>query len=74
MTILILYNIIRKRKITIYSSTKPQFYDLCYVLYFFKNAYSSITLKILNLHIKDPNIFAFYKYALQLCLHNCIPY
>ena len=30
-----------------------------WVLYFFKYAYSSITLRILNLHNKSPTIFAF---------------
>ena len=38
---------------------KPNFMSSpCYVLYFSKYAYSSITLKIKNLHDKDPKKFA----------------
>ena len=44
-----------------YSSTKTQFYELLFVivLYFFIYAFSSITLKIYNLHNKYPKRFAF---------------
>ena len=36
---------------------------------FFKYAFSSINLKILNRHNKSPNIFAFYLFGLKCYLH-----
>ena len=41
----------------------------CRELYFFKYAFSSITLKILNIHNKSPNTFALYIFGLKCCLH-----
>ena len=41
----------------------------CRVLYFFKYAFSSITLRILNLHNKSTKIFAYDVFGLKHCLH-----
>ena len=50
---------------------KPNFMSsLCYV--FFKYAYSSITLKILNPHDKNPKRFAFHIFRPKCCLHHII--
>ena len=44
----------------------------CRELYFFKDAFSLITLKTLNLHNKSPNTFALYIFGLKCCLHPYI--
>ena len=45
----------------------------CRVLYFFKYAFSLITLRILNLHNKSPKIFVFDTFGLICYLHSYLP-
>ena len=54
---------------------KPKFMSslLYRVLNFLKYAFSSTTLKILNLHSKSPKILAIYMLSLKCCLHPDIP-
>ena len=44
-----------------------------FVLYFFKYAFSSVALKIKNLHNKDPKRFALVQFGLKCFLHPRIP-
>ena len=46
---------------------KPNF--MSSFLYFFKYAFSAITLKLINLHNKTPNMFAFNMFGLKYCFH-----
>ena len=45
----------------------------CRVLYFFKNALFSFTLRMLNLHNRSQKIFAFHIFGLKCCLHPSLP-
>ena len=59
MIILIPHKITQKCILTLQKYWNPiSWVPCCYVLYFFKYAYSSNTLKILKFHNKDPNGFA----------------
>ena len=47
---------------------KPNFMS-SFLLFLFKCAFSAITLKVLNLHNKNPNIFSFDMFDLKYCFH-----
>ena len=64
--IFILFNIIRKLHTTTTVALKPNLWvPYCYVLYFYKYAFSLITFKIQNLYNNDPKIFAFHTFVLK---------
>ena len=70
MIIFDFHNIIRICILTLNYHYNPILWALsCRELHFFKYAFSSITLKTLNLHNKSPNTFAFYIFGLKCCLH-----
>ena len=49
---------------------KPNFIPGCRVMYLFKYAFSSFTLRILNLHNESPKIFAIYMFGLKYDLNS----